>query len=119
MRNPLVVAKQIASIIHLSGREFIVGVGVGWNRDEYDFLNASFNRRGKLNDEFITILRKLWSQSSPEHTGTHTFADVLSFPTLDPLPAIWIGGESEAALNGQPGWATAIILIYRMTMLPI
>jgi probable F420-dependent oxidoreductase len=99
MRNPLVVAKQIASIIHLSGREFIVGIGVGWNRDEYGFLNADFTRRGKLNDEYITILRKLWSQPSPEHSGTHTFSGVLSFPTLDPLPSIWIGGSSDAALK--------------------
>ena len=99
MRNPLIVAKQIASIIHLSGREFIVGIGVGWNRDEYGFLNADFSRRGKHNDEYITILRKLWSQSSPEHAGTYTFSGVLSFPTLDPLPEIWIGGSSDAALK--------------------
>lgn len=99
MRNPLVVAKQIASIIHLSGREFIVGIGVGGLRDEFEFLNANFTRRGKLNDEYIAILRKLWSNSRPEHAGTHTFSGVLSFPTLDPLPPIWIAGESDAALK--------------------
>jgi alkanesulfonate monooxygenase SsuD/methylene tetrahydromethanopterin reductase-like flavin-dependent oxidoreductase (luciferase family) len=99
MRNPLVAAKQIASIVHLSGRSIIVGIGVGWNRDEYGFMNANFTRRGKRNDEFITILRKLWSQPRPAHTGTHTFSDAVSFPTLDPLPEIWIGGASDAAVT--------------------
>ena len=99
MRNPLVAAKQIASIIHLADREFIVGIGVGWNRDEYRFMNADFERRGKRVDEYIDIMRTLWSEDQPEHEGTHTFSDVLFAPKPDPLPPIWIGGSSDAALN--------------------
>jgi probable F420-dependent oxidoreductase len=99
MRNPLVVAKQIASIIHLSGREFIVGVGVGWNQDEYRFMNADFKRRGKLADEYIGILRTLWTEPQPQHTGTYSFSGALFAPRPKSPPPIWIGGSSEAALR--------------------
>jgi probable F420-dependent oxidoreductase len=99
MRNPIIVAKQIASIIHLSGRDLIVGVGVGWNRDEYGYLNANFARRGKLANEYITILRKLWTQEKPEHDGTFKFSGALFSPRPKTLPPIWVGGESAAALR--------------------
>lgn len=99
MRNPLVAAKQIASIIHLSEREFIVGIGVGWNRDEFRFMNADFEQRGRLADEYIEIMRKLWAEDEPQHEGTYTFEDVLFAPKPVPLPPIWIGGSSEAALE--------------------
>ena len=100
MRNPLVAAKQIASIMHLAGdRQFIVGVGVGWNREEYGFMNADFSRRGKLTDEYIEIMQALWTQDDPQHSGTHTFGDVLFAPRPATPPHIWIGGESKAAMS--------------------
>jgi len=99
MRNPLIVAKQIASIIHLSGRPLTVGVGVGWNRDEYGYLNASFSRRGRLVDEYITIMRKLWTEEKPQHEGTYTFSGARFSPRPRTPPPIWIGGSSDAALK--------------------
>ncbi len=99
MRNPLIVAKQIASIIHLAGRELIVGVGVGWNQDEYRFLNANFHRRGKLVDEYIIILRKLWGEDRPQHEGTYSFSGARFAPQPNAVPPIWVGGRSEAALR--------------------
>ncbi len=99
LRNPLTVAKQIASIMHLSGREMIVGVGVGWNQDEYRYLNANFRRRGRLADEYITIMRRLWTEQHPEHEGTFSFSGVISSPRPRTAPPVWIGGSSEAALK--------------------
>lgn len=99
LRNPLVVAKQIASIIHLSGRELLVGVGVGWNADEYRFLNANFKRRGKLADEYIAIMRTLWTEEHPEHNGAYSFSGVRFAPRPRTRPPIWVGGSSEAALR--------------------
>jgi probable F420-dependent oxidoreductase len=99
MRNPIIIAKELASLVHLSGREFILGVGVGWNRNEYGFLNADFGRRGKLLDEYVTILKTLWTQDHPEHEGTHKFSGVTFSPRLIPPPPIWVGGESDAAIE--------------------
>lgn len=99
MRNPLVVAKQLASIMHLSGRDLTVGVGVGWNREEYGYLNADFARRGKLADEYIDILRTLWTDEKPEHNGTYQFSGARFSPRPRQCPPIWIGGSSEAALR--------------------
>lgn len=100
MRNPLIVAKELASLHELSGRRpVIAGVGVGWSTDEYGYLNADFQRRGKLADEYITIMRKLWTDEHPAHSGTHNFSGVMFSPRpMQPLP-IWIGGESEAAIR--------------------
>jgi len=99
MRNPIVVAKELASLAHLSGRELIVGVGVGWNEQEYGYLNADFKRRGKLLDEYITILRKLWTEDHSAHDGTYKFSGATFSPRLNPPPAIWVGGESAAAIH--------------------
>ena len=99
MRNPILAAKQIASIIHLSGRELIVGVGVGWNEKEYGYLNANFKQRGKLVDEYIRIMQTLWTQEHPTHEGTYTFSGANFAPRPKTTPPIWIGGESDAALK--------------------
>lgn len=99
MRNPLIVAKEIASIAHLAGRKLTLGVGVGWSTDEYGFLNADFYHRGKLLDEYIMILRTLWTQEHPQHHGTYNFSGVMFSPRLENPPEIWIGGESDAAIQ--------------------
>lgn len=99
MRNPILVAKQIASLAHLSHRAVILGVGAGWIETEFNFLNANFHQRGKLLDEYISILRTLWTQDHPAHDGTYKFADAVFSPRVVPPPQIWIGGESEAAMH--------------------
>jgi probable F420-dependent oxidoreductase len=100
MRNPVITAKQIATLHSLSeGRDTIVGVGVGWCKEEYEFLNADFHRRGKLMDEYIEIMRKLWTEERAAHSGTYHFSGALFSPRPErPLP-VWIGGESEAAMK--------------------
>ncbi len=99
MRDPILAAKQIASLQHLSGRTVIAGLGVGWCQEEYEFLNADFHQRGKVMDEYIEIMRKLWTEDQPEHSGSYTFANALFAPHPQPIPPVWIGGASEAALQ--------------------
>ncbi len=99
MRDPILAAKQIASLQHLSGRSVIAGLGVGWAEQEFRFLNADFHQRGRLMDEYIEIMRKLWTEETPEHSGTYTFANARFAPMPQPVPPVWIGGASEAALR--------------------
>lgn len=99
LRNPLVVAKQFATLDDLAGGRTIFGIGVGWNKDEYEYLNADFHKRGRLADEYIDIVYKLWTEDDPSHNGTHTFSDVLFNPKPRRIPPLYIGGESEAAIR--------------------
>lgn len=99
MRNPIIAAKQIASLAHLADREVIVGVGVGWNEIEYGYLNADFHRRGKLLDEYVSIMRTLWTQDNPRHEGTYNFSGATFSPRPKQPIQIWVGGESEAAME--------------------
>lgn len=99
MRNPVLFAKQIASIDAASGGRMIIGVGVGWNQVEYKNLNENFKNRGKRLDEDIQLLRTLWANEHVNFRGNYTrIADSV----FAPLPAqsngipIWIGGASES-----------------------
>jgi probable F420-dependent oxidoreductase len=99
MRNPLVVAKQFATLDVFSGGRTILGVGVGWLEEEFRFMNAEFNLRGKRMDEYIEILRKLWTEDDPIHEGTYSFKGVIFNPKPTRIPPIYIGGESDAAIK--------------------
>lgn len=99
MRNPLVAAKQIASLDVLAGGRTILGVGVGWCKEEFDFLNADFHQRGDLTDEYLEIMWKLWTEESPQHDGTYTFSDVLFNPKPARVPPLYIGGTSDSAIR--------------------
>ncbi len=100
MRNPILAAKQIATIDVASGGRMIVGLGVGWNEKEYQFLHADFHNRGKRLDEDIQLLRALWSNENVTFQGKFTQLDhAMSAPLPqqdDHLP-IWIGGNGESA----------------------
>jgi probable F420-dependent oxidoreductase len=99
MRNPIIAAKQFASLDNLADGRIIAGVGVGWCEGEYAFLNADFKHRGKLMDEFVAIMRELWTAENPMHNGTYAFSDAVFTPKPVRVPPIWIGGESNAAVK--------------------
>ena len=99
-RHPLHWAKVAATIDVLSEGRFTLGVGVGWMREEFDALNASFANRGRISDEQLELL---WGALAREHstfTGQHyAFRDIAFLPKgyqRSRLP-IWVGGEGQAA----------------------
>ena len=100
MRHPVLHAKVIASLDRLAGGRFVFGVGVGWCREEFEVLSASFERRGARVDEQITLMRALWSGEEVTHHGE--FYDVdgwICRPTPPrPIP-LWIGGARPPALR--------------------
>ena len=108
-RDPLLAAKQAATIHHLSGDRFTLGIGVGYIAEEYSFLRADFDRRGRLADEYVQAMRALFESDHPEYHGRHiNFSEALFSPRPNsPIP-ILLGGNSKAALtraaNLGDGW---------------
>jgi probable F420-dependent oxidoreductase len=99
-RDPLLVAKQAATIHHLSGGRLTLGVGVGWIAQEYSYLRTDFVTRGRLADEYIAAIRVLFESDHPEFHGPHiNFSDALFSPRRAvPIPIV-VGGNSKAALR--------------------
>jgi probable F420-dependent oxidoreductase len=99
-RDPVLVAKQAATLHHLSLGRFTLGVGVGYIAEEYAFLRADFGGRGQLADEYIKAIRALFEDESPEYQGRHIdFSDALFSPRPSTLLPIVIGGSTKAALK--------------------
>jgi len=94
-----VTAKQVATLDLLSGGRTLLGVGVGWMREEYDALGVSFERRGARLDEYVDAIRILWTGNEASMEGEFVrFAGVVCRPrpVQERLPVI-IGGHSKAA----------------------
>src|SRR2546422_5414174 len=112
-RNPVLTAKMLATIDVLSRGRVTVGVGVGWLREEFEALDApDFTRRGAVSNEYIQILKTLWTQDPATFTGEfYQFKALhcLPHPVQKPHPPLWIGGHSRAALRRAArdggGWA--------------
>lgn len=98
LRNPIYLAKMVASLDLLSSGRFILGVGVGWNKEEFDLMNVPFAERGKRTSESIEILKKLWTEDNVSYQGRFFSFEHLSIepkPLQEPHPPIWIGGGSQ------------------------
>ena len=102
-RNPVLVAKMIATLDVLSRGRVILGIGVGWMREEFQALNlTTFEERGAATDEYIQILRELWTKDWPTYRGRFYSFDEVRFypkPVQRPHPPIWIGGHTKAAIR--------------------
>ena len=102
-RNPLVAAKALATLDVLSGGRLVVGVGVGWMREEFEALGLPpFEERGAVTDEYIRAFKELWTSDDPHFEGKYVSFDNISFlpkPVQKPHPPIWVGGESRPALR--------------------
>ena len=103
MRNPVVVAKQLATIDQLSGGRVMLATSAGWNEREFTNLGVNFHDRGKRLDESIRLIRTLWNNEKPSFEGKripHKFSDVVFEPRpIQKNLTIWIGGNSKAAMN--------------------
>jgi probable F420-dependent oxidoreductase len=101
-RHPLQTARMAANIDQLSGGRFILGVGVGWAKQEFTALGVPFEHRGALANEYLEIIRKCWANDVVSHDGRFiSFAEVHTAPRplRSPHPPIWVGGSSAAALR--------------------
>ncbi|MGW1996790.1 LLM class flavin-dependent oxidoreductase [Embleya sp. NPDC001921] len=83
-RHPLLVARMAANLHQLSGRRLVLGVGVGWARQEFEALGVPFRQRGKLTDDHLAAIRTAWDDERDYGVGR--------------IP-IWVGGNSDAGIE--------------------
>jgi probable F420-dependent oxidoreductase len=100
-RNPLILAKELATLDQLSGGKVELGLGVGWMKEEFDALGVSWPRRGARNDEYIAAMRALWAGPHAEYHGE--FVD-FEPATCSPRPVngsipVIVGGDTDAAIQ--------------------
>lgn len=98
LRSAAVLAKTVATLDAISGGRVDLGVGVGWQREEYDAAGLDFSARGQLLDDTVGACRALWSQSPASYTsGTVSFAEVFCSPqpVQKRLP-VWFSGTFNA-----------------------
>ena len=102
MRNPVVVAKQLATIDNLAGGRLMLAIGAGWNEKEFASLGSTFRNRGRRVDASIRLLRALWRRETSFKSRVLgiDFSDTVfePHPTQKNL-SIWIGGTSKAAMK--------------------
>jgi probable F420-dependent oxidoreductase len=98
-RQTALLAKQAAEVDLLSGGRFRLGLGIGWNKVEYDALGQDFRTRGRRLDEQIGLLRRLWTEESVTFDGTFDHikgAGLAPLPVQRPIP-VWLGAQSPVA----------------------
>ena len=100
-RNPLILAKELATLDQLSGGRLELGLGVGWLKEEFEALGVPWERRGARNDEYIAAMRAVWAESHAEFHGE--FVDFEPV-TCSPKPVngnipILVGGDTNVAIN--------------------
>lgn len=109
-RNPFLTAKSAATLQVLSGGRLILGVGVGYQRAEFEALGVPFAERGALMDEALETIKLAWAGGRIVKQGAHFNAPANEIrPVPSPPPPIWVGGNSEKALERAArhgdGWA--------------
>jgi len=101
-RNPVLLAKELATLDEFSAGRVVLGVGAGWAKEDFDAMGVDFRTRGKRTDEMIAAIRELWGSDAASFAGEFfSFKDAYSYPKpVRPggVP-ILIGGESKPAMR--------------------
>ena len=109
--NPVTLARRISTLDGFSGGRVRLGLGLGWSQDEYDAVGATFQNRGQLADEFIAVLKAIWTTNPVEFKGNFytvpkSFIDLK--PVQEPYPPIYLAAFAPAALKriarAADGW---------------
>ena len=103
IRNPVFLAKEIASLHMLSGGRYELGVGVGWDEREFAVAGVKLSQRGGRTDEILDIFAKLWTGDEITHHGRYyNFERVTIDPPLPTRPRLWVAGGSKIKTEMSP-----------------
>ena len=103
LRNPVLLAKELATLQFLSDNRVILGAGVGWNDAEYEAVGVHKSERGKRTDEMLDIMLPLLEGETVTYHGEYySVDDVFIEPRTGQRPALWVGGGSQLANPKSP-----------------
>lgn len=121
-RDPIITAKEAASIDLISNGRFVFGVGAGWNIEELRDHGTDPNTRGALLDERIEAIKALWTTEPAEYHGKYVDFEpsyIRPKPIQKPHPPIFIGGDSNATvkrvIRHGAGWISNPLPVERLT----
>ena len=106
-RNPLLLAKEVATLDMYSGGRFLFGIGAGWLREETEIMGGNFPRRWTQTRESILAMKELWTKTESEHHGEfYDFPGVYSFPNpvQRPHPPVLLGGMAKNVFKRVVEW---------------
>jgi probable F420-dependent oxidoreductase len=117
-RNPLLTAREAATLDQIAGGRFLLGVGVGWSQEEYVALGVPWERRGDRCDEYIQVMKEAWAAPRSSFHGEFCdFTDVIAYPkpVQQPHLPVLVGGNTPPALrraarfgDGWFGWNLSV-----------
>jgi Luciferase-like monooxygenase len=98
VRHPVVLAKEISTLCHLSNNRYVFGVGPGWHAREYEVTGSRIEERGRRTDEIIEAVTLLLTKPNASYQGKYyQFNDVTIDPRPPKMPTIWVSGGSRVA----------------------
>src|SRR6266566_4462841 len=101
-RNPVVLAKELASVDVLSNGRLIFGIGIGYLQPEFAAIGAPFDHKGPRTEEFLAAIIALWSMEKPEYNGrflSFSGINAMPRPVQKPQPEVVFGGHTKAAYS--------------------
>ena len=107
-RNPILLAKEVATLDRISGGRFLFGVGSGWLKEESEILGADFPHRWTHTKDSVLAMKELWTKDPAEYHGTHNdFPPVKLFPKpiQKPHPPVYLGGKAKNVFKRVVEWA--------------
>ncbi|MBM3945066.1 MAG: LLM class F420-dependent oxidoreductase [SAR202 cluster bacterium] len=106
-RNPLLLAKEVATLDLISGGRFIFGIGAGWLKEETEIMGGDFEHRWGQTKDSVLAMKELWTKTRSEYHGKYyDFPPVYSFPrpVQRPHPPIVLGGKAARVFERVVGW---------------
>lgn len=120
-RNPVLLAKEIVALDHLSGGRIDLGVGLGWSPEEFAALGVPFERRGARADDYLAAMTCLWTDEVATYEGEFVSfrgAVAMPKPVQTPRPPVIIGGQTPAAFRRAArlgdGWSSWMLAVEDM-----
>lgn len=106
-RNPLLLAKEIATLDHYSGGRFLFGIGAGWQKEECEIMGGDFPRRWTQTRDSVLAMKQLWTADESEYHGRYyDFPAVKCFPkpAQQPHPPVILGGSAKNVFKRTVEW---------------